>query len=115
MAVIRVALHNQLKPVNGRTSLGRWLTAKPLIWFLTLTVGVLIGLELVIANHLATTGDQLAQINSEIERLKGENLQLRSEIAQKTSLVNIEKEAQKLGLVKASNYLYVNQTPLALK
>ncbi len=58
--------------------------------------------QLVFANNLATDGQKLSQYQDEIRQLENENITLRAEIAQKSSLVNLSKKAVELGFKKPS-------------
>ena len=61
--------------------------------------------QLVFANKLATDGEKLAEIESQIKNLKGENANLKVEIAKQSSLAAISKKAQNLGFSKPSEVI----------
>lgn len=53
--------------------------------------------QLVFANNLATDGQQLARVQSEIKRLERENMTLEAKIAEQASLTNLSKKAVDMG------------------
>ena len=77
---------------------------KVLVLFV-LVVITLFTTQLVFANSLATDGQKLAEIESEIERLEAENTTLKAKIAQESSLVVLSQKAQDLGFNKPSKVI----------
>jgi hypothetical protein len=67
---------------------------------LSVVIFALIFAQLVFANNLATEGQKLAQVYTEIRELEAENTLLKVEIAKKSSLASLSKEAQSQGFRK---------------
>ena len=86
---------------------------------LFLIVGLVIILsltQLVISHNLATTGETVRQLELQADQLEEENATLTAEINKIGSLARITEEAQKLGLVKATQVLHLTpEIPVALK
>jgi len=86
---------------------------------LFLIVGLVIILsltQLVISHNLATTGEKVRQLELQADQLEEENATLTAEINKIGSLAKITEEAQKLGLVKATQVLHLTpEIPVALK
>lgn len=86
---------------------------------LFLIVGLVIILsltQLVISYNLATTGEKVRQLELQADQLEEENATLTAEINKIGSLARITEEAQKLGLVKATQVLHLTpEIPVALK
>ncbi len=66
---------------------------------LTVLVVGLFFTQLVFANSLATDGQKLAQIQSQITSLQAHNMTLRVQIAQASSFQTLSKKATELGFV----------------
>lgn len=66
---------------------------------LTVLVVGLFFTQLVFANSLATDGQKLAQIQSQVTSLEAQNMTLIVQIAQVSSLQTLSKKAQELGFV----------------
>lgn len=116
MSAITIAISHNQKHTLAKQSLFSFVLGKPLLWLVGIVILTLLGLQLGISNYLATKGGQLATVNQEINKVQNDNLQLKAQIAKYASLINIETQAQNLGMKKATQYLYINQTiPLALK
>lgn len=90
---------------------------KPKLIFLIVTLVLLLaGLQLVMAHGLATTGEQMRQLEEKASLIQKENQLLTEEINKMGSLNQIASEAGKLGLVKANNFLnLMPQVPVALE
>lgn len=87
-----------------------------LIYLIVTLVLLLAGLQLVMAHCLATTGDQMRQLEDKASLIEKENQLLTEEINKMGSLNRIASEAGKLGLVKADNFLNLTpQVPVALE
>ena len=71
-------------------------------------VGVV--LEIWTTNRLATYGEQTAKFEESKFRLQLENQILTNEIAQKSSLLELEKQSAKLGLSRIQKIEYLNAT-----
>lgn len=72
---------------------------------------VLVGLfftQLVFANNLATDGQKMAQVQSDIKKLEAENMTLNAQIAQESSFANLSKEATEMGFRKPSKVTVIN-------
>jgi cell division protein FtsL len=90
---------------------------KPKLIYLIVTLVLLLaGLQLVMAHCLATTGDQMRQLEDKASLIEKQNQLLSEEINKMGSLNRIATEAGKLGLVKANNFLNLTpQIPVALE
>lgn len=90
---------------------------KPKLIFLIVTLVLLLaGMQLVMAHCLATTGEQMRQLEDKANLIGKENQLLSEEINKMGSLNQIASEAGKLGLVKANNFLNLTpQIPVALE
>ena len=90
---------------------------KPKLIFLIITLVLLLaGMQLVMAHCLATTGDQMRQLEDKASLIGKQNQLLAEEINKMGSLNQIASEAGKLGLVKANNFLnLMPQVPVALE
>jgi cell division protein FtsL len=87
-----------------------------LIYLIMALVLFLAGLQLVMAHCLATTGDQMRQLEEKADLIKKKNQLLTEEINKMGSLNRVASEAGKLGLVKANNFLNLTpQVPVALE
>jgi len=80
-------------------------------------IGIVIFLslvQLVISHSLATTGEKVRQLELKATQLEKENAVLTEEINKTGSLSRIAKEAEKLGLVKATQVLHLTpEIPVA--
>jgi|GEM_PF-6840220 len=73
-------------------------------------------IQIIIANQTASSGERMRNIDSEKERIIEENQQLEIEIAKNSSLVEIEKKANKIGFIPANSFIFLNAPlPVALK
>jgi len=87
-----------------------------LVIFITSLVVVLALLELTISYQLATTGGKMRQLEEKANSLEQQNKILSEEINQMGSLSRVNNEAKNLGLVKATNVVYLtSQIPVALE
>lgn len=109
MSVITVASYRR-ESLTSRIHILNLVLSKPVVGVLLLVVFILVGIELVFANYLATQGVKLATLNEEIKTIQNENDRLKVEIAKATSLANIEARAKELGLKKSTRYLYISQS-----
>jgi len=76
---------------------------------------VLLILQVIVSNRLATTGLKISQIETNIEKLRQGNADLNQQIASASALLTIQDEAKKLGFVKTSKPVYLSQDlPVAL-
>jgi len=90
---------------------------KPKLIYLIVTLVLLLAsLQLVMAHCLATTGEQMRQLEDKASLIGKQNQLLTEEINKMGSLNQIASEAGKLGLVKANNFLNLTpQVPVALE
>jgi len=71
--------------------------------------------QLVIAHNLATSGEEVRLLETQISLLEKENNKLSAEINQMASLAQIAGEAEKLGLTKATHVLRLTpEIPVAM-
>ena len=66
----------------------------------SILAATLITAQMVFANNLATDGNKLSNVSDQITRLERENISLKVEIAQESSLSSLNKKAQDFGFVK---------------
>lgn len=73
-----------------------------LVLLLGIVISSLFFTQLVFANNLATDGEKLSQVQQEIKSLERENMTLKAEIADESSLNTLSKKANTLGFKKPS-------------
>lgn len=79
------------------------------IWHILFgVVGLVIFAQLVVTNILAVKGEVVSELEGKASVLSRENQSLREEMSAKGSITHISKKAQELGLVKASNVVWVD-------
>lgn len=78
---------------------------KPLIWF---TLAIFVILQVFFTIQTATSGAQLASLETEEEKLLKENRLLAGKLVGSTSLVDIQKNTEELEFVKPTDVLYIN-------
>ncbi|MCJ7804724.1 hypothetical protein MUP35_03275 [Patescibacteria group bacterium] len=90
---------------------------KPKLIFLIITLVLLLaGMQLVMAHCLATTGEQMRQLEDKASLMGKQNQLIAEEINKMGSLNQIASEAGKLGLVKANDiFNLMPQVPVALE
>ena len=66
-----------------------------------------------ILNSISTTGIELVNIQNELTIYKKQNVLLKEEYLEVSSLTAIDKKAKSLGFVDAKSHIYLN-TPLPL-
>lgn len=83
-----------------------------IIIFIILSLSLI---QLVISHRLATSGEQVRLLETEISSLEKENNKLSAEINQIASLSRIASEAEKMGLIKATIVLRLTpEIPVAM-
>lgn len=73
--------------------------------FFAVILTLLFGAQIVFAGNLSSDGKKLHEINTEAHKLESENLNLKSKIAQISSLTNLSQKASTLGFSKPSKIL----------
>jgi hypothetical protein len=73
---------------------------------LVLSLGFLIGFQLVLTNYLSTLGSRLTAINDKIDTLERENTGIEDRIGHQTSLGWISSQGQGLGLAKPKKVVF---------
>lgn len=72
-------------------------------------------IQLIISHNLATSGEKVRLLETEISLLEKENNKLSAEINQIASLSRIASEAEKMGLTKATQVLRLTpEIPVAM-
>jgi cell division protein FtsL len=71
----------------------------------TVLVVLLLATQLVFAVSLATDGQKLSEIGSEIQRLEAENTTLKVKITKMSSLTTLSQRAQTLGFEKPARVI----------
>lgn len=91
-------------------------TRKKKLTSLILTLVIVLSLiQLFISHRLATAGERVKEFEIRAVQIKEENNLLEEEVSQMGALSRVSQEAEKLGLVRASNVLYLtSQIPVAL-
>lgn len=88
---------------------------KTLTVFILLSVSTLGFLQMFFSNSLATSGERLRALEEEKQRLETENELLSNTIVEYSALSRISSESARLGMVRASSYLYTTiPTSLAM-
>lgn len=72
---------------------------------LAVFLSILFTSQMVFASNLITGGRKLYSIKAEITKLEDENMNLKAQIAQVSSLTNLSQKAQALGFTKPSNIM----------
>lgn len=68
---------------------------------------LLIIIQLIVSNMTAGNGEELAKVENQIQEVARRNNLLREEIAQHTSLTEIAKQQETLGLIQPTSILYL--------
>jgi hypothetical protein len=89
-------------------------TRKKLIIFCALLLIPLVILEIWSANRLATYGGKISSLGDIKSNLILENQVLENQIADKSSLLEVNQKARDLGLVTAHQTIYLQPQSLAL-
>lgn len=76
-----------------------------LLVFLGLLLIALFTTQLVFASSLATDGQKLSEINSQISKLETENTNLKVQISQESSLTQLSQKAQQMGFSQPSKII----------
>jgi hypothetical protein len=85
--------------------------ASKLLRILPLTVGVLLGIEIVCINLHVTSGRTLFAIDSMIGSLEKENNLLEQRVASASSLIAIEVKAKEIGFREPTKSQYLTIVP----
>lgn len=88
---------------------------KPLL-LITSIIIVIVALAVVrvaILNSISTTGIELVSLQNELTTYKKQNVLLKEEYLEVSSLSAIDKKAKTLGFVESKSHIYLN-TPLPL-
>jgi cell division protein FtsL len=77
---------------------------------------IIIGLSLVqinLSNQISTAGTELAKLEQQVAEYKRQNIVLKEQVLEASSLTNISKKAETLGFAPTKSQVYLN-TPLPL-
>ena len=86
-----------------------------IVSILAIVIITLFGIRSVVANELSTSGVALGEIQDEIIHYQTENIMIREEINNLSSLANISSAAAKLGFSQSkSNFALKKTQPIAL-
>ncbi|MBU3978531.1 hypothetical protein KKE68_02395 [Patescibacteria group bacterium] len=67
------------------------------------------------SSKLSTTGIELEEMQSQINKYKKENMILEEKVLENSALINISKKAKKLGFIQSRSQIYLSNTlPFAL-
>jgi hypothetical protein len=80
-----------------------------------LFLGGLIVLTVFFAIKASSQGANLVDLEEESSRLVQENQELKDKIVKSTSLSQIAKQAENMGMVKPENYVYMSNQGIALR
>lgn len=72
---------------------------------------VLLVVQVIVSNQLATQGLELSDMDQKARSLKEENLELSQEIASLSALSTVEVRAHELGLINKVDPLYLTKEP----
>lgn len=87
-----------------------------IIIFIFATIIALAIAQVSMANQISTTGAELANLQSQVDDYKKENMFLKEQLLTAASFTNITEQAEKSGFVEAKTQLtLIEQSPLALK
>ena len=89
---------------------GNKLLGKPVLFFLFTFVVVLIGLQIIFSNQLASKSQRLTKILAEIEGLERDNRDLNVQIYQKGSILQLKEQAGSLGFIEPTKFFFVKQS-----
>lgn len=79
--------------------------------FLGVIVMMLLFLQVMVSNRLATVGTSIAKIEKDVQQLNEENIDLRQKIASNSSLLVIENKAKLLGFTTEVKPIYISREP----
>lgn len=82
---------------------------------LAVTVAVLLLIQVVVSNRLATAGVKINKIEEEIQDLALENTNLTEQIASASSLLTLREKATKLGYTRTIKPVYLAQDLLVAR
>lgn len=99
-----------LRKFETDSNLGRKIIIIPIILIVCISI-----LEIWIVNRLSTYGDQISNLEQREVSLKLENQILENQIAEKSSLLEIEKLSKSIGFNSNKNIEYIKADNLALK
>ena len=88
--------------------------SRRILIFLCLPLILGIILEIWLANRLSTSGEEINKLERLAINLRMQNQQLKNQIDEKSSLIFISSQAQKLGFDKISKIQYLKASDLAL-
>lgn len=79
------------------------------VWFAAFGIlGIVICSQLVLTSLLADKGEEVARFEARASSLARENENLRREVSNQTSLANVSKQAESLGLIRTSSIIYID-------
>jgi cell division protein FtsL len=76
-----------------------------------MSVIILLILQVVVSNRLATTGIKIAKIETDIEQLTQENADIKQQIASASALRTIQSKAKQLGFTQTVKPIYLDSAP----
>lgn len=89
------------------------------VFFLIIPIGIIIILsvvQVVVANHISTTGAELSKIQDEVRTYRKENTEIEEQILATSSLIRISEVAKNDGYVETKTTVSLSTPlPLALK
>lgn len=74
---------------------------KSLPLFVTVCVIVLLVIQVIVSNSLATNGIKISQMDTDIQDLQEKNSQLQETVASAAALMTVKEKAVQLGFVKS--------------
>lgn len=89
---------------------GSKLLGKPVLFILFTFVVILISLQIILSNQLAAKSERLTKILAEIEGLERNNRDLKVQIYQKGSILELKEQAKSLGFVEPVKFFFVKQS-----
>ncbi len=86
-----------------------------LIIFLLFVITSLSVIQVVLSNRLSTTGIELENLQTEIEKYKKENSLIEEKVLEASALISIESRAKASGFIESKSQIHLsNSLPLAL-
>jgi cell division protein FtsL len=96
-----------MKKFNEQKELDQRNKRKAFIISLFVLIFVMFGLQVVISNLISTSGDKIQLMEQRYQSLMVQNEDLKKQIAQNTSLANLQKLAEEMGFKKNDSVVYL--------
>lgn len=102
--------HTVLADARIGLSSGITVTKARLVFvILAVILFILIGIQLVLANHLAAQGQKASDLEAKIKKIEEENKDLKMQINKQGSLKEVQEKAERLGFKKPQKFFFVKE------